>query len=104
MKLTLSTASPLNAIYTTKDGQVRFKVEAKTTSKSTRISKTSRLIAGCEGEYGLAVAGDVSMERYLTHNADIEHSTFSPSVLRFGGEEFDIRKHFRKERWGAYGR
>jgi hypothetical protein len=106
MKLTLSTGSPLNALYVAQDGQVLFKVETQTAWKSsTQISKVSRSLPNDEGgsrkQGGLV---DVDIRGGLVHVADIEHSVSSSTILRFGGKEIDAKNYFRKETWGAYGR
>lgn len=78
MNLILSNSSPLNARYMSNGGGVMFKVDTPSTLVSSRVSTITS--GSGFGEVG-----------------QVEHNSWSSSVLRFGGMEVKAKNYFRKD-------
>ncbi|KAG6817036.1 hypothetical protein H0H87_000448 [Tephrocybe sp. NHM501043] len=101
MKLYLS-GSPLNAAYTNEDGQTLYKVETDTwaltpTSTITRVVPND-VPRGEEDDTAI-----VSMQDKFEYLGHVKRGVIAPSVLHFGGQQYEAKKFFRKGEWGLNG-
>ncbi|KAG6817034.1 hypothetical protein H0H87_000446, partial [Tephrocybe sp. NHM501043] len=102
MHLYLSKRSFINSTLTDEHGQVLYKVD----TPIWRLSRTTTLscaipddIPRREGERDSKLTAN-----RFAYAGKVTQRLASPSSIRFGGGEFEIKKYFRKEGWGPYGR
>jgi len=98
MHLVLSRRSHLNAVYSNEDGQAIYKVHSPFKFKG-RTSTISRIMPN-----GIPSSSDIGMQDRFAHLAQIDYKLMTPSIIRFGGIEVDVKTFFRVGRLGPFGR
>jgi len=98
MRLVLSRLSHLNAVYSDEDGQAIYKVHSPFKFKG-RTSTISKIMPN-----GIPSSGDIGMQDRFAHLAQIDWKLMTPSIIRFGGIEVDVKTFFRVGRLRPHGR
>ncbi|KAH0584630.1 hypothetical protein H2248_010163 [Termitomyces sp. 'cryptogamus'] len=101
MHFYLSGRSPLNSTFTNEDGQIIYKIETPH-SAGTRTSNITCIVPNDIPRRNEDTS--ISMQNRFAYFGQVEHNLIASSTLRFGGNEFETKRYFRKEGWGLYGR
>jgi hypothetical protein len=91
MHLILSHSSPINSVYSNEDGQAIYKVHSPFKFIG-RTSTISRILPN-----DIPGRDDIVMQDRFARLAQIDWKIISPSRIRFGGIEADVKTFFRKE-------
>ena len=95
MHLYLSSNEPWNATYANEEGQTIYKTASPWTMLSRKIS-VHKIIPN---------ASEEDLQDRFAHLAEVEYKRFTPSRIRYGGEELLTSEYFRKTKeWGDLGK
>ncbi|KAF7298339.1 hypothetical protein MKEN_01358500 [Mycena kentingensis (nom. inval.)] len=118
MRLTLTTSSPSDAVYTSEDGVPQYKVASVPLLKKMREGRSIKVSKVVDADIPRAPSrgsatssqpeggGSAEAAARYARLATIDLHVVDPSVIRFAGREREVlmRDFFRKEGWGWYGR